>query len=272
MRTIAYYVSQWLQLSDGFVYSQVQRSRDRGIVISRDGWENLEAYPYKPRYSLHRRPVPGRLKTAALPAQLVPLLALTRAELVHVHFGYAANDVLGATGRRRPYVLTLYGHDVTGLLTTAPGHYERVVERVDAVIVLSAFLRDAAIRAGFRARDISIIPIGLDTSYFTPSPLPDGPPVVAYVGRLVEKKGLDVLLQAWPRIRDAVPAATLRVLGEGGLEHLLTPTDSSVTHIRPNAGAPRAQVRDVIRQATVVVTPSRTAASGDSESLLLVNL
>ena len=244
MRMIAHYIHHWLELSDPFVYSQLERSRQNSVVISRDGWMNLNAYPWTPRHSLHRKHAPGRLNTAALSAQLIPLLALTQAELVHVHFGYAANDVLGATGRRRRYVLTLYGHDVTGLLTRAPDHYERVVDRVDAVIVLSGFLRDAAIRAGFRSSDISVIPIGLDTSYFVPTPLPDGPPVVVYVGRLVEKKGLDVLLKAWPHIRETVPAATLHVLGEGELEPLLAQTDAPChSPARPTSGNPRARSR-----------------------------
>ena len=270
---VAHYVERWLELSAGFVAAQVGRSRNAGVVISRDGWQNLDAFPYRPRHSLHvlRDHAPGRLKYAALRAQLRPLLAAYRVDLVHVHFGYAANDVLDVTAHR-PYVLSLHGHDVTGLLHDSPQHYDRVVGAVDAVIVPSRFLAAAAERAGFPADRMHVIPSGVDTSFFSPTPLPDGAPTVTFVGRLVEKKGLDVLLAAWPLVRAEHPDARLVVVGEGPLAPLLSDTDASVSHLLPDPARRHEQVRDAIRAGHLVVTPSRTAPTGDSESLLLVNL
>ena len=40
-------------------------------------------------------------------------------------------------------------------------------------------------------------------------------PTVAFVGRLFPKKGVDVLLRAFARVREAVPDALLRVVGDG---------------------------------------------------------
>jgi glycosyltransferase involved in cell wall biosynthesis len=199
------------------------------------------------------------------------LLALHQADLIHVHFGYPAADVLSAA-RRRPFVLSLHGHDITGRLRDEPGRYAAVVRAVDAVIVPSRFLADVTAAAGFPAERLRIIPSGVDTGFFDPTPAPAGPPVVGFVGRLVEKKGIDVLLAAWPRVLDAVPSARLTVLGDGPLRTLLTEVDDSVTWTRPDPTRRRDQVRDAIRASTVVATPSRTAADGDSESLLLVNL
>jgi glycosyltransferase involved in cell wall biosynthesis len=199
------------------------------------------------------------------------LLAVRRIDLVHVHFGYAAADVVGTIGRR-PYVLSLHGDDATRLVGQHPDHYSRVTGAVDRVVVPSRFLAAAAERAGFASRVITVIPSGVDTAYFTPSPLPDDPRTIAYVGRLVEKKGLDVLLAAWPAIHAEVPAATLHILGDGPLAKLIDSTDGSISHIVPDPSRRHDQVRDLIRSASVVVTPSRTAANGDSESLLLVNL
>jgi glycosyltransferase involved in cell wall biosynthesis len=270
---VAHYVESWLELSAGFVAAQVDRSRHSGVVISRDGWLNLDAFPYRPRHSLRllRDRAPERWKYRALRSQLGPLLAAHRADLVHVHFGYAANDVLDVVAHR-PYVLSLHGHDVTGLVHDRPRHYDRVVAAVDAVIVPSRFLAGAAERAGFDPATIHAIPSGVDTTFFTPTALPDGPPTVAFVGRLVEKKGLDVLLTAWPLVLAAHPTARLVVVGEGPLAGLLEDPGPSVTYLLPNPTRRHEQVRDVIRAAHLVVTPSRTSATGDSESLLLVNL
>lgn len=43
-------------------------------------------------------------------------------------------------------------------------------------------------------------------------------PVVVCVGRLVPRKGQDVLVRVWPRVREAVPDARLLLVGTGPLE------------------------------------------------------
>jgi glycosyltransferase involved in cell wall biosynthesis len=270
---VAHYIDRWLDLSAGFVAAHVRASRHKRVVISREGWWHIEAYDVRPRYTLcHVRDrVPERYKYAALRGQLRPLLAVTRADLLHVHFGYSAPDVLDSLGRR-PFLLSLHGQDVTGLVREQPGYYDSIVNAVDAVVVPSRFLANAAESVGFSADRIRIIPSGVDTEFFTPAPMPDGPPVVSYVGRLVEKKGLDVLLDAWPLVTAEVPEARLRVLGDGQLASLLAAAPPSVTHLQPEPSRRHEQVRDELRAATAVVTPSRTGPTGDAESLLLVNL
>jgi colanic acid/amylovoran biosynthesis glycosyltransferase len=274
MTTVAHYVERWLDLSAGFVAAHVEHSRHDGVVISRDGWTNLDAFDYHPRRSLAgvRRRTPARLKAPVLRRQLAVLIAAERARLVHVHFGYAANDAVAVT-RRRPFVLSLHGHDVTGLLRDDPDRYRRrVAAAVDAVIVPSRFLADAAERAGFAAETIRVMPSGVDTQFFTPTPLPDGPPVIAFVGRFVAKKGIDTLLAAWPAIATAVPDVRLELLGAGPLRSLLPTDDQRLRVLDPDPARRRDQVRELMQRAAVVVTPSHTADDGDSESLLLVNL
>jgi glycosyltransferase involved in cell wall biosynthesis len=274
MPTVAHYLERWLELSAGFVASQVARSRYDGVVISRDGWTCLDAFPFEPRHSLHhvRNRTPERWKANVLHSQLTRLMRTTQADLVHVHFGYPASDVLTVVGPRLPYVLSLHGHDITGLIAAQPDRYADVAPLVDRVIVPSQFLASKAVAAGFDRDRTTVIPSGVDTGFFTPTPLPEGPPVVGFVGRLVAKKGLDVLIAAWPDIVSEVTDASLVVLGDGPTARLLTSAPSSVTHVLPQATARHEQVRDLVRRATVVVSPSRTATDGDSESLLLVNL
>lgn len=270
---IAHYVESWLELSAGFVAAQVNRSRHRGVVVTRDGWINRDTFPVKRGHSLNRLrdAMPEPYKYPALRVQLRLVLAARRVDLVHVHFGYAAKDVLEVTSQR-PFVLSLHGHDITGLLDDQPDYYADVPEAVDAVIVPSRFLAAASERAGFDPARTHVIPSGVDTAFFSPTPLPAGSPTVAFVGRLVEKKGLDVLLAAWPHVRAAVAGARLVVLGSGAQARLLDGTGESVTHLHPQPSRRHEQVREVIRNARVVVSPSRTASNGDSESLLLVNL
>jgi glycosyltransferase involved in cell wall biosynthesis len=272
--SVLHYVEHWLELSSGFVHAHVSRSQHRAIVVSHNATENRAAFPHRPVIRLdrlHSRVPPRRwpeLRTTVLRS----IATVTRARVVHVHFGYVAGDVVGLVDRTGlPLVLSLHGSDATSLPRRQPGHYDAVTGRVDGVIVPSRFLAEAATGLGFPADRVHVIPAGIDTGFFSPTPLPPAP-VVTFVGRLVEKKGLDTLLEAWPAVVDAVPAARLDVLGVGPLASLLPADDATVRHVLPREGRRAEQVRDLIRGARVVVSPSRTSSTGDAESLLLVNL
>src|SRR3954447_374732 len=274
MATVLHYVEHWLELSAGFVHAHVSRSRHRGVVVSHNAVENLDAFPVSPLWRLDHlhRFVPERRWPSVRTAVLRAGTAAYRAQVVHVHFGYVAGDVVPcARASGLPLVVSLHGHDVTALARSQPRHYDEIADVAAAVIVPSAFLRDAVLALGFEPGRVHVIPSGVNTAFFAPSPLPSRP-TVAFVGRLVEKKGIDVLLQAWPTVRASVPAATLRVLGNGPLASLVRNARSGVELVAPDPGRRAEQVRDLLRDARAVATPSRTAADGDAESLLLVNL
>jgi len=271
---VLHYLEHWLELSAGFVHEQVRRSSHHGLVVSHNATEHRDAFPYRPVWRLDRlhRWLPERRWPATLTNALTAIAMLHRSQLVHVHLGYVIGDVVPFVKRRDlPLVLSLHGEDATALPVRQPGHYDEAVDAVDAVIVPSQFFARIARSLGFGDERVHVIPSGIDTSYFTPTPLPDRP-VVTFVGRLVEKKGVDILLRAWPTVVARVPGARLDILGDGRLAHLIPVGDQSVRHVAPQPQRRRAQVRHLIRGARVVVSPSRTAASGDMESLLLVNL
>lgn len=272
--TALHYVEHWLELSAGFVHAQVSRSAFRPVVVSHNATENVDAFPIRPLVRLDglARVVPPRRWESARTTALRALALAHRSRLVHVHFGYVVRDVLPFVHKTGlPLVLSLHGDDATALPSRQPGHYEPVVDAVAAVVVPSAFLADVVAAIGFDRDRIHVIPSGVDLTLFRPTPLPPEP-VVAFVGRLVEKKGLDVLLAAWPAVRAAVPAARLVVLGAGPVASLLPTDDPSVRHLAPEPGRRASQVREVLSSARVVTTPSHTSSSGDAESLLLVNL
>ena len=275
MTTVLHYIQQWLPITEQFVHAHVTRSRHRAVVVSRLPFDNLDAFPHRPRHALAPvlRRTPDRLDHLVTSALVAGAALAHRAAVVHVHFGYRLNDVAGAAGRlHRPLVVSLHGHDATAYPTAHPGHYRGNLERADRVIVPSEFLAARAVALGARDDAIAIVPAGVDTAWFSPSPLPDGPPTAVFVGRLTEKKGIDVLLAAWPRIAAAVPGGQLRVLGDGPLAAAVRSTGAGVSLVAPEPDRRAAQVRDVLRSARVVVSPSRTPADGDAESLLLVNL
>jgi glycosyltransferase involved in cell wall biosynthesis len=76
-------------------------------------------------------------------------------------------------------------------------------------------------------------PPGVDTSEFRPAARPAGPVTagrVVYVGKLIVSKGVDLLIAAWPLVRQRHPEAQLQIAGYGeyeqGLRRLLGALDA----------------------------------------------
>jgi len=97
--------------------------------------------------------------------------------------------------------------------------YRRALERLDYRIAVSESARSLA-SAHFPG-SYDIIPNGVDIERFSPGGErpegfpPAGRPVVLFVGRNERRKGLRVLLDAFPKVADRVPGCRLVVIGEG---------------------------------------------------------
>jgi glycosyltransferase involved in cell wall biosynthesis len=91
------------------------------------------------------------------------------------------------------------------------------------------------------------------------------PPRILYAGNLVPSKGVDVLIQAYARVRDRGLQCGLRILGEG-------PDRARLEELARTAGRPDVEFSDFVPQdrmpeeygrSTVTVLPTR----GDAEGL-----
>lgn len=82
---------------------------------------------------------------------------------------------------------------------------------LSSMLALTAVSRAAS--AGLpRGVEVQIIPNALDVARFAANG-PRDPLRVAFLGRDEQRKGLDVLLEAWPRVEAMVPGAHLTVMG-----------------------------------------------------------
>lgn len=148
---------------------------------------------------------------------------LATVDVVHVHEPFMPLVGWGALGADRPLVATFH---------SAPARWTRALYRVGAPLgrrilagrVVTAVSPVAAQALPASWGPVTIIPNGLDVSAYERS-VPRDPHRVVFVGRDEPRKGLDVLVEAWPRIREAEPAARLRVVGairppQPGIEYL----------------------------------------------------
>jgi len=90
----------------------------------------------------------------------------------------------------------------------------RGMERVTAVLAPSGAVREALARDGIPSQ-VMLLPVARPSHPPVRRPAPA--PVFLYCGRLVREKGLPVLMRALARVRDRVPGASLRLVGDGDM-------------------------------------------------------
>ena len=115
----------------------------------------------------------------------------------------------------------------------------QVARRADALFTICNGLRDDLIGRGIPAGRIGVMPNGVDLNLFgEPLPrdrdlagelgIPDGAPVIGYIGSFYDYEGLGDLIAAMPLLRRSHPDARLVLVGAGEMEPDLRRAASAV--------------------------------------------
>lgn len=132
-------------------------------------------------------------------------------------------------------------------------------------VVVSPSTRDDLVKRGIPARDVRVIPNGLDHDRYHPATMPAEPDLVVFVGRIEHYKGVDLLLDAWPHVRAARPGARLVIVGSGTAneEMRARARDAGCADAVHFAGfVDEAEKVAWMQRATVLVQPSRKEGWG----------
>ena len=132
-------------------------------------------------------------------------------------------------------------------------------------VVVSPSTRDDLVKRGIPRRDIRVVPNGLDHDKYRPAEGAAERDLVVFVGRLEHYKGVDLLLDAWLRVRAERPAARLVIVGEGtaGAEMRQRAGDATFGGSVSFTGfLSEADKIAWLQRATVLVQPSRKEGWG----------
>jgi len=184
---------------------------------------------------------------------------------VHGYFAHTPAAVAAEVARRLdvPFSFSVHARDVRKVDRDELGR--RIRGAAGVIACNTDVARDVSDRGG----TVCVLPHGVDLERFQPRPLPPPEPLrMLAVGRLVEKKGFHVLVEAVARL--STTPIRLQIVGEGPERARLAAHIEAAglnERVELCGGRTHAQLPDVYADAHVVVVPSVTDATGDRDGL-----
>ncbi len=177
------------------------------------------------------RPFPVHYNRSVAPVALSPLVVRRVGRALHefaphvTHVHEPLSPMISAAASAlapHPVVGTFHAWSSSDrLYRLAAPIARRIVRRLDARVAVSpAAQQFAAAALDLPLGSVRVVPNGVDANAFaTASPIPElvdrQRPLLLFVGRLEARKGLDVLIRAFLRLRTSWPRVRLCVVGEG---------------------------------------------------------
>jgi colanic acid/amylovoran biosynthesis glycosyltransferase len=194
-----------------------------------------------------------------------------RPDVIHAHWivpaGLVAAVLRPLTGI--PYVVTAHGADAYTLRGRLSGRVKQLVlRRAAANVPVSAAI---GAQLAVLGPVTSPVPMGVDVARIRSEVgqrRPE-PGRVLFVGRLVEKKGVDLMLEAAARL----PDATAVIVGDGPLRGKLGDLASQLglsDRTEFLGQLPRLEVMSQMARAAILVVPSQVGAGGDQDGVPVV--
>lgn len=220
-------------------------------------------------------PAERESKSVRAARKLAPLVEAAGVTHVHAHFATSAAVIARQLGRqlRLPYSVTAHAKDIFHESVSAAGLTALVRDAAFVVTVSNYNIGHLRAVTGDQAAATPIHRIynGLDT---TVHPLVGDagrlPEHVLGVGRLVEKKGFDTLIDAMAELRTRRPGAHATIVGAGECGDALRARIAErrlEAHVTMAGAHPQARVLEWMRSHTVLAVPCVVGRDGNRDGL-----
>lgn len=224
----------------------------------------------------------NRLRLLLVPlfiaSQLLLVIRLVRKyhyDVIHAHWiipqGLVAILARPLARSRPSVVVTSHGGDLFALQGSLLARLKKwITRRADALTVVSNVMRHKAVAMGLKdERSIRSIPMGVESGgSFVPPAQNAVRKDLLFVGRLVDKKGVEYLLRALPEILAHHPDTKLTVIGDGPLRSALMRICSELGVAESVTFTGSLTNRDIppyVQSCAIAIFPSVVTDSGDQE-------
>jgi len=215
-----------------------------------------------------------RLKVKEL-WKLVPFLHKRDFDLIHAHFGQVgAEFVFLKDILHLPFITSFYGYDVTQIPREFPSIYQDLFKQSDLILVLSEAMKEELLKLHCPLEKLRVHHVSVDLNKFKPVEKREkGYNTILLVGRLVEKKGVPLAIEAFARIKDRYPETKLRIIGEGYLKDTIEGLIRQLNlqdRITLLGFHTHNQIIEEMANADIFILPSYTSERGDKEGTPMV--
>ncbi len=204
-------------------------------------------------------------------------LELYKPDIVHAHWwlpaGIASLIAIRLSRGKCKLVLTCHGGDYFALGHRFPSLMRWVFSKSEKVCMVSSAMMSDAIFKGVSERKLAVAPMGVDLKEKFSCTSNGKRKGILFVGRLAEKKGVDVLLNAWSLLPSSIQSMKLHIVGKGVNEFELKKLsiDLGISDTVIFEGAVNHDfLPDYYRRSRLLVFPSIVSSDNDQEGLGLV--
>jgi len=199
-------------------------------------------------------------------------------DIFHTHFGQNGVYIseIRAKGflARTKLVATFHGYDLTpSLLSIYRTKYKRLFQETDLLTVNTEYTKNL-LRQIRTAKNVKILPVGLDTSEFKPKERQSDKFHLLFIGRLIFLKAPDVALEILRNlILKGFKNIKLTIIGTGELRESLieyVKQHELETFVQITGPLSQEAVLDFMQEADILVMPGRYDEKGRAETQGLV--
>ena len=211
-------------------------------------------------------------------SQLLLAIKLARAnhyDVIHAHWiipqGLVAVFLRKLIRSNPALVLTSHGGDLFALKGGLLARLKRwIISRADRLTVVSSAMKDKALQQELvTEQQVAVIPMGVDSQgMFQPPAAGTARKDLLFVGRLVDKKGIEYLIKAMPVVLGKHPNTRLTLIGDGPLRQALEAACQAggiSTQVKFLGSLVNQEIPGHLQTAAVTLFPSVVTDSGDQE-------
>jgi len=278
MKTVIHSVNPYLEPTTVWIHDQIRSLRRYTPIVYSRHSRNVDRFPVERLVDFTSAGVGRRLldrvsiRLKGTYPRYGRHMVEDQADLIHAHFGQEGYRCLAARKEANiPLVTTFYGLDVSALpkVLKWQKRFDRLFEEGDLFLAEGPHMASCLVDIGCPEDKVRVQRLGIDLDAF---PFHERSHEETYevlmYASMREKKGHKYGIEAFARVRDKLPSATLTLIGDGPLrgEIELQIRSMGLSDDTTFLGSlSHSDCVPILNRADVLLYPSVMASDGDTE-------